>query len=32
VFGDFLLDGISSVDGKTAEVLSFGGSIRVDVE
>jgi hypothetical protein len=32
LFGEFLLDGISSVVGETAEVLSFRGSFRVDVE
>jgi hypothetical protein len=31
-FGEFLLDGIPSVVGETAEVLSFRGSFRVDVE
>jgi hypothetical protein len=31
-FGEFLLDGVPSFVGKTAEMLSFGGSFRVDVE
>jgi hypothetical protein len=29
---DLLLDGVSSFIGKTAEMLSFRGSFRVDVE
>jgi hypothetical protein len=32
LFGEFLLDGIPSVIDETAEVLSFQGSFRVDVE
>jgi hypothetical protein len=31
-FGEFLLDGVPSVVGETAEVLSLGGSFRIDVE
>jgi hypothetical protein len=31
-FGEFLFDGIPSVVGKTAKMLSFGGSFRIDVE
>jgi hypothetical protein len=31
-FGEFLLDGIPSVIGETAEVLSLGGGLRIDVE
>jgi hypothetical protein len=31
-FGEFLLDGITSVVSETAEVLSFRGSFRIDVE
>jgi hypothetical protein len=31
-FGELLLDGIPSVVGEMAEVLSFRGSFRVDVE
>jgi hypothetical protein len=31
-FGEFLLDGVPTVVGKMTEVLSFGGSFRVDVE
>jgi hypothetical protein len=30
--GEFLLDGISSVAGEAAEVLSLRGSFRIDVE
>jgi hypothetical protein len=30
-FGEFLLDGIPSVVGEAAEVLSLRGSLRVDV-
>jgi hypothetical protein len=32
LFGEFLLDGISSVVGEAVEVLSFRSSFRVDVE
>jgi hypothetical protein len=32
LFGEFLLDGIPSVVGEMAEVLSLWGSFRVDVE
>jgi hypothetical protein len=32
LFGEFLLDGIPSVIDETAEVLSFWGSFRIDVE
>jgi hypothetical protein len=31
-FGEFLLDGVPSFVGETAEVLSLGGSFRIDVE
>jgi hypothetical protein len=31
-FGEFLLDGVPSVGGEAAEVLSLWGSFRVDVE
>jgi hypothetical protein len=31
-FGEFLLDGIPSVIGEIAEVLSLRGSFRVDIE
>jgi hypothetical protein len=31
-FGEFLLDGVPSVIGKASEVLSLGGSLRIDVE
>jgi hypothetical protein len=31
-FGEFLLDGVPSVISETAEVLSLGGSFRIDVE
>jgi hypothetical protein len=32
LFGEFLLDGVPSVVGEAAEVLSLRGSFRVDVE
>jgi hypothetical protein len=32
LFGEFLLDGIPSIVSKTAKVLSFGGSFRVNVK
>jgi hypothetical protein len=32
LFGEFFLDGIPSIVSKMAEVLSLGGSFRVDVE
>jgi hypothetical protein len=31
-FGEFLLDGVPSVVGKTAKMLSLGGSFGIDVE
>jgi hypothetical protein len=31
-FGEFLLDGVPSIVGEAAEVVSLGGSFRIDVE